>query len=253
MTDQTRLGRPFGWVRVNPRHRDHRPGVPPTVRGVPPARGAAGVHRDEEVRVVAGPAHLGGHLTVPEHATGVVVFAHGSGSSRHSPRNRYVADVLQRRRARHAAVRPAHDRRGAGPRQRLRHRAARPSTADVTRWVRTRPDIANLPHGLLRGQHRRRGSAVGRRRARRGHRRGGVPRAAAPTSPARRLPMVRAPTLLIVGGHDDVVLDLNRRGARGSCAARTGSPSSPAPPTSSRSPAPSRLRPRLPATGSPAA
>ena len=52
--------------------------------------------RDEEVRVTAGPVSVAGHLTIPEHPTGIVVFAHGSGSSRHSPRNRYVAEVLNR-------------------------------------------------------------------------------------------------------------------------------------------------------------
>src|SRR5574337_867712 len=46
--------------------------------------------RDEEVRVGVGLVEVVGHLTIPEHPTGVVVFAHGSGSSRHSPRNRYV-------------------------------------------------------------------------------------------------------------------------------------------------------------------
>src|ERR1019366_2359327 len=50
--------------------------------------------RDEEVEVRAGPVQLGGHLTLAEDAIGVVVFAHGSGSGRHSPRNRYVATVL---------------------------------------------------------------------------------------------------------------------------------------------------------------
>ena len=50
--------------------------------------------RDEEVRVLAGPVTVAGHLTIPENPTGIVVFAHGSGSSRHSPRNRYVAEVL---------------------------------------------------------------------------------------------------------------------------------------------------------------
>lgn len=50
--------------------------------------------RDEEVQVPAGQASVAGHLTIPENARGVVVFAHGSGSSRHSPRNRYVAQVL---------------------------------------------------------------------------------------------------------------------------------------------------------------
>src|ERR1700688_783240 len=47
------------------------------------------------VRIGAGSAELEGNLWAPENATGVVLFAHGSGSSRHSPRNRYVASVLQ--------------------------------------------------------------------------------------------------------------------------------------------------------------
>ena len=50
--------------------------------------------RDEEVEVPAGGARVGGHLTVPDGARAIVVFAHGSGSSRHSPRNRFVASVL---------------------------------------------------------------------------------------------------------------------------------------------------------------
>jgi putative phosphoribosyl transferase len=50
--------------------------------------------RDEEVSLAVGPVQLAGHLTVPERATGIVVFVHGSGSSRHSSRNRFVAAVL---------------------------------------------------------------------------------------------------------------------------------------------------------------
>src|SRR5438445_13328046 len=52
--------------------------------------------RDDEIEVLAGSLPLAGRLTVPENAAGIVVFAHGSGSSRHSPRNRFVADVLNR-------------------------------------------------------------------------------------------------------------------------------------------------------------
>ena len=48
-----------------------------------------------EVIIAAGEARLGGSLSVPAEATGVVVFAHGSGSSRFSPRNRQVAAALQ--------------------------------------------------------------------------------------------------------------------------------------------------------------
>lgn len=47
------------------------------------------------VLVTAGGVELEGNLVIPDHATGIVLFAHGSGSSRHSPRNRYVAGVLQ--------------------------------------------------------------------------------------------------------------------------------------------------------------
>ncbi len=49
---------------------------------------------DKEIRVAVGAASVAGQLTVLPHAKGVVVFAHGSGSSGHSPRNRYVAEVL---------------------------------------------------------------------------------------------------------------------------------------------------------------
>ncbi|MGH9154174.1 MAG: phosphoribosyltransferase family protein, partial [Acidimicrobiales bacterium] len=56
----------------------------------------AATARDEEVEVDAGPVRLAGHLTVPPAAGGgIVVFAHGSGSSRHSPRNRVVAETLR--------------------------------------------------------------------------------------------------------------------------------------------------------------
>ena len=49
---------------------------------------------DNDVEVPAGAVRLAGQLAVPDQAGGIVVFAHGSGSSRHSPRNRYVAAVL---------------------------------------------------------------------------------------------------------------------------------------------------------------
>src|SRR6266853_5297134 len=47
-----------------------------------------------EVQIQAGRAVLSGNLTIPENATGLVLFAHGSGSSRHSPRNQFVAHTL---------------------------------------------------------------------------------------------------------------------------------------------------------------
>ncbi|MGB5759249.1 MAG: phosphoribosyltransferase family protein, partial [Acidimicrobiales bacterium] len=60
-------------------------------RSTPKSNIAAG---DRDVVIQIGAVSLGGHLTVPEEALGVVIFAHGSGSSRHSPRNRMVASIL---------------------------------------------------------------------------------------------------------------------------------------------------------------
>jgi putative phosphoribosyl transferase len=55
---------------------------------------APGGRINQEVTVTSGHIRLGGHLTIPEHSMGMVLFAHGSGSSRHSPRNRHVAEAL---------------------------------------------------------------------------------------------------------------------------------------------------------------
>ena len=126
----------------------------------------------------AGEVRLAGYLTVPENAAGIVVFAHGSGSSRHSPRNRYVARVLTEA--------------GLGtllfdlltPEEEL-DRAnvfdigllARRLT-QVTGWLRTQPRAARGRYRLLRRQHGSRGRAVGRSRTRRRHRGRGVPRRA---------------------------------------------------------------------------
>ena len=103
--------------------------------------------RDEEVEVVAGPVSVAGHLTIPKRSTGIVVFAHGSGSSRHSPRNRYVADVLNA--AGLATVlfdllTAAEERNRANvfDIELLAHRLV-----DVTSWLTGQPDTASLPVG----------------------------------------------------------------------------------------------------------
>ena len=166
--------------------------------------------RDEEVDVTAGPVRLGGHLTLPEGAMATVVFAHGSGSSRHSPRNRYVAAILN------AAglgtllfdlltTEEEHDRANVFDIELLAGRLG-----DATRWLRTQPDLAGRPVGYFGAST---GAAAALWAATEPEAgigavvsRGGRPDLAGP-----RLAVVTAPTLLIVGGHDDVVLDLNRQ------------------------------------------
>jgi putative phosphoribosyl transferase len=75
-----------------------------TQRAAPPGDGAAAASdppcEGAEVRPAAGSFRLAGYLAIPENAPGVVVFAHGSGSSRHSPRNRHIATVLNEARLR---------------------------------------------------------------------------------------------------------------------------------------------------------
>jgi putative phosphoribosyl transferase len=166
--------------------------------------------RDEEVVVRAGPVQVGGHLTVPEGATALVVFAHGSGSSRHSPRNRFVADVLN------AAglatllfdlltTREELDRANVFDIDLLGQRLV-----DVTRWVRDQPGVADLPVGYF-------GASTGAAAALAAAAQPGaeiaavVSRGGRPDLAGPLLGSVTAPTLLIVGSRDDVVLELNRR------------------------------------------
>ncbi|CAA0134307.1 Putative phosphoribosyl transferase [Mycolicibacterium vanbaalenii] len=165
---------------------------------------------DEEVEVAAGPVMLAGHLTVPESPSGVVVFAHGSGSGRHSPRNRYVAEILNE----------------AGLATLLldlltpdeeRHRAnvfdiellAR-RLVDVTFWLAGRPATASLPVGYF-GASTGAGAALVAAADPRTKVGAVVSRGGRPDLAGRSLMKVSVPTLLIVGGQDDVVFELNRQ------------------------------------------
>ncbi len=166
--------------------------------------------RDEEVEVMAGPVRLGGHLTLPENATGVVVFAHGSGSSRHSPRNRYVATVLNEVGLGTLlfdllTVEEELDRANVFDISMLARRLV-----DVTKWLRTQSDMAHLPVGYF-GASTGAGAALWAAAEPGADIAAVVSRGGRPDLAGPRLAEVVAPTLLIVGGRDDVVLDLNRQ------------------------------------------
>jgi putative phosphoribosyl transferase len=169
----------------------------------PPARG-------EEVRPQVGPVRLAGYLTVPENAPQIVVFAHGSGSSRHSPRNRHVAGVLNEAglgTLLFDLLTPGEERDRANVFD-IGLLAGR--LAGVTGWLRAQPRAANAAIAYF-------GASTGAAAALRAAAgpdtgiaavvsRGGRPDLARPW-----LAAVTVPVLLIVGGHDEVVLDLNRR------------------------------------------
>ncbi|AFM15815.1 putative phosphoribosyltransferase [Mycolicibacterium chubuense NBB4] len=181
--------------------------------GIAPASAAdapAADPRDEEVRVTAGAVEVAGRLTIPENPEGIVVFAHGSGSSRHSPRNRYVADVLNE--AGLATLlfdllTPAEEgnRANVFDIELLARRLV-----DVTAWLSTRPDTASLPIGYF-GASTGAGAALTAAADTRVEVGAVVSRGGRPDLAGRHLYDVYAPTLLIVGGRDEVVLELNRR------------------------------------------
>jgi putative phosphoribosyl transferase len=165
---------------------------------------------DEEVVVTAGAVQLAGHLTVPEGASGLVIFAHGSGSSRHSPRNQFVADVLNQAGLGTLlfdllTVEEEADRSNVFDVELLAGRLV-----EVTGWLAARPEARGARVGYF-------GASTGAAAALWAATEPGVDVAAVvsrggrPDLAAPRLSEVRAPTLLIVGGHDFVVLDLNQQ------------------------------------------
>ena len=190
---------------------------------------------DEEVDVHAGTMRVGGHLAIPDGTTNVVVFAHGSGSSRHSPRNRFVASVLNRAglgTLLFDLLTPAeeHDRTNVFDIPLLAHRLL-----GVTAWLREQFEGRNTEVGYF-GASTGAGAALWAAAEPDANVAAVVSRGGRPDLAAAKLANVRAPTLLIVGENDPVVLELNRD-ARAQCAARPASASFPVLPISLRSPA----------------
>jgi putative phosphoribosyl transferase len=167
----------------------------------------------EAVRVVVGDVTLDGDLAVPDAARGVVAFAHGSGSSRHSSRNRFVATALQDAGLATllldllTAEEEAVDLRTRALRFDLGLLAAR--VAGTVDWLASHPQTSSLPVGLF-GASTGGGAALVASVQRPDAVRAVVSRGGRPDLAGDALPAVRAPTLLVVGGADDVVLDLNR-------------------------------------------
>ena len=187
-----------------------RPAADPVSTSDPPSADPRPHQQVEaEVEVAAGAVRLPGVLTMPVGAAGVVVFAHGSGSSRHSSRNRYVASILNE-----ASLGTL-----LFDLLTLDEELDRGNVFDVgllarrleaaTGWLASQPAAAGLPVGYF-------GASTGAAAALLAAAepaadiaavvsRGGRPDLAGP-----RLRLVRAPTRLIVGGDDRAVLGLNR-------------------------------------------
>jgi putative phosphoribosyl transferase len=182
-------------------------------RGAAPVGDPPSIAVDEEVQIAADGMQLEGHLTIPAGASGVVLFAHGSGSSRHSPRNRSVAAFLQQGGVGTLLfdlLEPdeATDRRKVFDIPLLATRLTQ-----ATEWVVSREDTAGLHIGYF-GASTGAGAALWAAADPDARVDAIVSRGGRPDLAGARLAEVRAPTLLIVGSRDEIVLDLNREAAR---------------------------------------
>jgi putative phosphoribosyl transferase len=169
------------------------------------------------VQVPVDHIELEGTLGVPPDGAGVVLFAHGSGSSRFSSRNRYVARAL--RDAGFATLlidllTPREEQIDEFTRQ---HRFDIDMLADrlvaAIEWLASEPDTSSLPVGLFGASTG--GGAALVAAAERPDRVGAVvSRGGRPDLAGDALPAVKAPTLLVVGGNDEPVIELNERAQR---------------------------------------
>ena len=168
---------------------------------------------EREVRLPAGAATLKRKLGIPEDARGVVLFAHGSGSGRHSPRNRYVAEVLREAGLATLLVdlltpeEEAVDLRTRHLRFDIGLLADR--LAGATDWLIENPNTQNLRVGYF-GASTGVGAALVAAAERPGLVGTIVSRGGRPDLAGEALPRVTAPTLLIVGGEDELVIGMNR-------------------------------------------
>jgi pimeloyl-ACP methyl ester carboxylesterase len=167
-----------------------------------------------EVKIPAGMVTLEGNLVVPKGAMMLVLFVHGSGSSRHSPRNQFVAQVLNRSGLATLLFdlltpeEETEDMHTAQYRFNIGLLAER--LVQATQWTRDQQPTSDLRIGYFGSST---GGAAGLvAAAERPHDiRAIVSRGGRPDLAGDALARVQAPTLLIVGGHDKVVLELNKQ------------------------------------------
>ncbi len=173
-------------------------------------------HRQHDVNISVSDADLEGILAIPSNAIGLVIFAHGSGSSRFSSRNRYVAEVLNQ--AGLATLLfdllTAEENEVDLITRHLRFDIALLARrlTEVVDWSGNEGETKGFKIGLF-GASTGAAAALIAAANRPAVVHAVVSRGGRPDLAGAALPRVTAPTLLIVGGHDDVVIELNRQAA----------------------------------------
>jgi len=172
---------------------------------------------DDVVRIESGHAVLDADLRVPQRAAGVVIFAHGSGSGRFSPRNRAVAGVLEAGGFATLLADLLTREEEAVDQYTRQHRfdigLLGRRVVDAVDWAQAQPELRALPVATF-GASTGAAAALIAAAERPGRVRAVVSRGGRPDLAAEALAQVKAPTLLIVGGADEVVIELNREAMR---------------------------------------
>jgi len=169
---------------------------------------------EREVAIESGKVRLEGTLALPPGATGLVLFAHGSGSSRHSPRNRHVAETLQANGIGTLLFdlltreEEAVDEYTAELRFDIGLLAER--LIGATEWVRSQPELQRLKIGYFGASTGAAAALVAAAKLANAVS-AVVSRGGRPDLAEDALDSVRAPTLLIVGGDDEPVIGMNRQ------------------------------------------
>jgi putative phosphoribosyl transferase len=165
--------------------------------------------RENEVVIPLDGERHAGTLDLPPGASGLVVFAHGSGSSRLSPRNRHVARIIQRQGIATLLFDLLTSREDEVYETRFDIRLLTSRLIQATRWALAEPATRALAIGYF-GASTGAAAALMAAAALPHAVRAVVSRGGRPDLAMDALERVQAPTLLIVGGHDDVVIELNR-------------------------------------------
>lgn len=165
--------------------------------------------KTKELDIELGPIVLKGDLTIPNQAIGIVIFSHGSGSSRLSPRNRFVSEMLQNQGIGTFLFDLLTEEEDLEFETRFNIELLSLRLIKTTEWLKHLPEIKNLPIGYF-------GASTGAASALNAAAYFGtlikavVSRGGRPDLAMDSLKRVECPTLLIVGGLDNVVIEMNK-------------------------------------------
>lgn len=163
----------------------------------------------ENVHIPVGSVILEGRLDVPEHTDRMIIFAHGSGSSRFSPRNKYVAELLNEAGMATLLVDLLTSRESIANAARFDISLLTQRLAVVTHWIKEQPVFRNYHIGFF-GASTGAASALGAASLMPGMVKAVVSRGGRPDLAIQALPLIKTPVLLITGSLDDEVTGLNQ-------------------------------------------